>query len=206
MRARALVLATFLLVSVSLAAQENETGETKKTYAYSNVTEMGIITASPRGVGIEVTTANGVSIVKQHHLGLGLGIGACFHRYGGVFAYMPVFANYRYYFKPGKTFSPHVNASLGGMVLDKGYGIYSSLTMGFRVETKGFGYLYGYGLGFGAGNFTFSTGLSYAPVYREVYVERWDYDPIYGGPITYEVPEVKWTNLFGFVIKCGFSF
>ena len=204
MRARALVLTAFLLVLVSLAAQESETGETKKTYAYSNVTEMGIITASPRGVGMEVTTANGVSIYKQHHLGLGLGIGACFHRYGGIFTYMPVFANYRYYFKPEKTFSPHINASLGGMVLDKGYGIYSSLTMGFRVETKGFGYPYGFG--FAAGNFTFSTGLSCTPVYREVYVEKWDYDPIYGGTITYREYEVKWTNLFGFVIKCGFSF
>jgi hypothetical protein len=196
-RARAFVLAVFLVVLVSLSAQENET---KETYMYSNITELGIITTSPMGIGIEITTANGVSVDKQHHFGLGIGIGACFHRFGGVFAYMPVFFNYRYYFKPEKTFSPHMNASIGGIALVEGYGIYSSITMGFKTETKGLGY------GFRAGNFSFSTGLSFTPVYRKVYVEKKYFDRVSGYMATHSEYKMKWTNLFGIVIKCGFSF
>ena len=146
MKARALVLAAFLAGFVSLSAQENEA---KETIAYSNITEFGFLTMSIKGVSLEATTAHGISFNKQHHLGLGFGIGGCFYRsqFGESFGYMPIFLNYRLYFKPEKKFSPHVNVALGGITLEEGYGVYSSITMGFR-----------------AGKFSFSSGLSFMPI------------------------------------------
>ena len=76
MKARTFLAAAILLVSVSLSAQETET---KETIAYSNITEFGLITASPKGVGLEATTAHGISFNKTHHLGLGVGIGMSWH-------------------------------------------------------------------------------------------------------------------------------
>jgi hypothetical protein len=144
MKARVFVLAVFLAVSVFLSAQENEA---KESIRYSNITEFGFVVTSPQGVGIEATTVHGFSMNKQHHIGLGFGIGGCFHNsfFGG---YTPVFFNYRLYFRPEKTFSPHVNVSLGGLIATYGYGAYSSITMGFR-----------------AGKFSFSSGLSCMPIY-----------------------------------------
>jgi len=82
-------------------------------------------------------------------LGLGFGIGGCimFDSYWGdeeECAYTPIFVNYRYYFNPGKSFSPHINAALGGLIATDGGGIYSAITMGFL-----------------AGKFSFSSGFSF---------------------------------------------
>jgi len=144
MKARALVLAAFLAGFVSLSAQESET---KETTTYSNVTEFGFLTASPKGVSLEATTAHGFSINKQHNFGLGTGIGVNFSTNYSAVSYMPVFVNYRLYFKPEKSFSPHVNIAVGGLITRDGYGGYSSITMGFR-----------------AGKFSFSSGLSFMPI------------------------------------------
>ena len=185
MKARALVLAaTFLSISVSLSAQENET---KETIGYSNVTEFGLLSASPRGVSLEGTTAHGFSINKQHHFGFGTGIGINLSTNSAV-SYMPIFFNYRFYFKPEKTFSPHASIAIGGLTLEEGYGIYSSVTMGFR-----------------AGKFSFSSGLSFMPFvatkhYYDYYYDEWG---IYQS-ITKS--ESKWSYPFGITIKCGFAF
>jgi len=145
MNVRALVLAAaFLAVSASLSAQENET---KEPIGYSNVTEFGLLTASPMGVSLEGTTAHGFSINKQHHFGFGTGIGVNFSTNHSAVTYMPIFLNYRVYFKPEKTFSPQFNIALGGLVTQNGFGAYSSVTMGFR-----------------AGKFSFSSGLSCMPI------------------------------------------
>ena len=143
------LVAAFLLAGFSLSAQEDEA---KETIRYSNVTEFGFTTASPRGISLEATTAHGISIEKQHCFGLGTGIGVNFlnrnsYNYTNrTTVYMPVFFNYRLYFKPEKTFSPHVNIAVGGLVLEEGTGIYSSIAMGFK-----------------AGSFSFSSGLSFMP-------------------------------------------
>ena len=169
MGARALILAASLLMCVSLFAQENEK---KETYTYSNITEFGYAAASFKGVLLEATTVNGVAIDKQHLFGLGVGFGTnVFHTsFENVFVYMPIFLNYRFYFKPEKTFSPHVNVSLGGIAMEEGRGLYSSVTMGFK-----------------AGIFSFSSGLSFTPIY-------------------YKEKTKKDVSLFGITLKCGFSF
>jgi len=174
MKARIFVLAAFLLVSISLSAQENEKKEHAK---YSNITEIGFVTASPQGIAIEATTAHGVLFDKTHQLGLGLGIGMGF-RYGYSNPHMPIFFNYRCYLKPNNTFSPHVNMAVGGLILLDGVGIYSSVTMGFR-----------------AGFFSFSSGLSFTPIYGS------GYRPRYKPPIS-----DSWDFPFGITLKVGFTF
>ena len=193
MNVRALVLAAaFLAVSISLSAQENETKEVVK---YSNITEFGLLTTSIKGVCLEATTIHGISINKAHHLGLGFGIGGCFYSdayFGEIFGYTPIFLNYRFYFKPEKTFSPHVNISTGGLVIEDGYGVYSSITMGFR-----------------AGKFSFSSGLSFMPMYKEIYkhqfVEYIDYWGNYNR-FSYSTSKWQWSYPFGITLKWGFAF
>ena len=182
MKARVFVLAAILAAAVSLSAQENESNESIR---YSNVTEFGFVTASPQGVGLEATTAHGFSVNKQHHFGLGFGIGVSFRRNSTPVTYMPVFLNYRLYFRPDKTFSPHVNISAGGVALEESVGGYASITMGFR-----------------AGKFSFSSGLSVMPILRDVEVKE-PY-PYYGTCIA--IYETKWTYPFGITLKWGFSF
>ena len=163
----------FLFVSVCLSAQENE------SISYSNVTEFGLITASPKGVGLEATTAHGIAFDKTHLLGFGVGIGINWHSQNNT-AYMPIFVNYRCYFKPNSNFSPHVNVAVGALIPRDGMGIYSSVTMGFR-----------------AGKFSFSSGLSYTPMQG---VGRYSvfYDP-------YWKPK-SWYHPFGITLKWGFAF
>jgi len=190
--------ASFLLATGSLFAQENE------KIKYSNVTEFGFTTVSPRGISLEATTAHGFSIEKQHHFGLGTGMGVCFHRGGFVTSndfygysssthgkiYMPIFFNYRFCFKPEKTFSPHVNIAVGGLATNDGAGIYSAITMGFK-----------------AGAFSFSSGLSFMPIcvkedYYGYYYDNW-------GNIRPETtPKIfnKWYFPFGITLKAGFTF
>jgi hypothetical protein len=107
--------------------------------------------------------------------------------------------NYRYCFTPNKKFSPHVNASLGGAMVEDGGGVYASLTMGFKVK-----------------KFSFSSGLSFMAVQRnEVGYKDFDdsyFDEYTGTWIKYpytswiEYTEKNWYFPFGFTIKCGLAF
>ena len=173
------VLAAFLFVSACLSAQENE------SISYSNVTEFGLITASPKGAGLEATTAHGIALNKTHLLGFGVGIGMSWHRENNT-AYMPIFFNYRCYFKPNNSFSPHVNVSLGALVPRDGMGIYSSVTMGFR-----------------AGKFSFSSGLSFTPIYGE---DRYGYGYGYWHSAPIKPINNSWYYPFGITLKGGFTF
>ena len=177
-------------ICISLFAFANAQEETSKIN-YANITEGGIITASPRGVALEATTINGFSINKSHVVGLGFGIGISYNQsyVGNGAAYTPIFVNYRYYFKPDQKFSPHVNAAVGGLITEDGGGIYSTITAGFRVK-----------------RFSFSSGISMMALQRDV--NLWDY---YGsgidvGGCVVDSYEKEWFYPFGFVIKCGFSF
>ena len=160
-----------LLSSTSLFSQENGSQE---KFKYSNITEFGFITINPQSFAFEATTVQGFSINKKHHLGLGLGIGMNL-KYG---YYMPIFVNYRFYFHPERTFTPHVNYALGGILMEESGGIYNTLTMGFK-----------------AGAFSFDSGLSWMMVtYRDYPIGH-----SYRGDWNAEFP-------FGIVLKCGFSF
>ncbi|MCL2245756.1 MAG: hypothetical protein FWC10_01400 [Lentimicrobiaceae bacterium] len=177
-----------IFASVSLFAQESES---QNSISYSNVTEFGVIAASPKSVFFEATTAHGFALNKQHHFGFGVGIGGNFHSdyRTGVEAHMPLFLNYRFYFKPDKRFSPHVNVALGGAILKDGGGLYSSVTMGFR-----------------AGKFSFSSGLSFLAIQRD---EAWyDYEDPYGygyNNATWR-KESNWYFPIGITLKWGFAF
>ena len=174
MKTKTLVLVALLFVPVSLSAQENET---KETYTYSNITEFGFFTTNIDGVAIEATTVHGFAVDNKHHFGLGIGFGASTHIYY-TSSYIPVFANYRLYFKPDQKRSPHVNASLGGLMIKDGGGVYSSLAMGFK-----------------AGGFSFSSGLSFMAINQK---ER--------GYYSFEHSDSQWSYPFGIIIKWGFTF
>jgi len=177
--------AIFLTATVFLSAQENEKNEKMK---YSNVTEFGFFASSPRGISVEATTAHGFSFQKQHHFGLGVGFGVYIHWYyyrpNRGTMYMPIFFNYRYYFKQGEKFSPHINVAVGGITIEDGAGVYSAITMGFK-----------------AGAFSFSSGLSFMPFYRkfEINSSPWE---------TFAPPYslTKWYYPFGMTLKVGFAF
>jgi len=178
MRARALAFIAFLLVSGSLFSQE------KETIKYSNITECGFFATSPRSLGWEVTTVNGFSAHRQHCLGLGLGFGYILGFADDYFLlHTPVFINYRLYFKPDNSFSPHLNIAMGGTMVTDGGGFYSSVTMGFKSK-----------------KFSFSSGLSFLAVEREV--ERGNYH--WGYWRTELIKE--WIYPLGLTIKCGFTF
>jgi len=169
--------------SIALFAQENETTEQIR---YSNITEFGLIATSPIGISFEATTVHGIAIMKKHHFGFGVGIGGTAHRdyRNGMGAHMPLFVNYRCYFKPDRNFSPHVNVALGGLVINDGHGIYSSVTAGFK-----------------AGKFSFSSGFSFLAVQRD---DRWyNYDPWTGGSWQ---DAKNWYFPFGITLKWGFAF
>ena len=193
------LIITVLSVSVSLFAQDNkEENKYNETIMYSNITEFGIAAASPRGIALEGTTVHGFSLHKQHHLGVGIGIGftSCsytyryYYPYGGYSSmhsyssgYTPIFVNYRYYFFPNRKRSPHVNASLGGLITgdgeSSGGGIYSSITMGYRVR-----------------KFSLSSGFTFMAICNEEEQVSYGYAPT----------KNKWHFPVGFTIKLGFSF
>ena len=203
MKSKIFIIVAFLWVNVSLIAQERETHENIK---YSNISEFGLVTASIKGVSIEATTAHGFSFNKAHHLGLGVGIGVNIYTVTTVsswdgsysykspksLAYMPIFLNYRFYLKPEKTFSPHVNIAIGGLALEESAGFYSSITMGFR-----------------AGKFSFSSGLSLLPMHRKEEVINYrEVTDMWGYTYTETYSEYQWKMAypFGITLKCGFSF
>jgi len=174
-----------LFTSVSLFAQENEN---KERITYSNITEFGVITASPKSVTFEATTVHGFALKKQHHFGFGVGIGGCYHTnfWSGMAAHLPLFFNYRLYFKPDKKFSPHFNVALGATILNDGAGGYSSVTMGFR-----------------AGKFSFSSGFSFLAIQRNEYGHS--FDGYYYG-YYYDVKTPNWYFPLGITLKWGFAF
>lgn len=185
MNVKTVAISALFLASVSLFAQENESkNESNEAIKYSNITEFGFLTTNPSGIAFEAVTIHGFSIDKKHCLGIGIGMGLSSHLYSSPF-YTPVFVNYRYYFSPHKTFSPHVNVAVGGVGVEDGFGIYSVITAGFR-----------------AGKFSFSSGVSFMPVYEQHYYDNYYYG-YYGG---YHESRKEWIYPFGIVLKVGFSF
>ena len=200
MKVIAFVLTSFLLVFVPLSAQEKTTAD---SITYSIIGESGMVSASIRGISFETTVVNGISINKQHLIGLGMGFGDNFYTivYSSPYSraessssavYMPIFVNYRFYIKPQKTFSPHINVAAGGIWIENGGGIYSSLTMGFR-----------------AGFFSFSSGLSLMAIHQKEGMAFDEYfDPYTNTFYSYSRPEPVWIWRYplGITVKVGFSF
>ncbi|MDR2410686.1 MAG: hypothetical protein LBE13_21600 [Bacteroidales bacterium] len=185
MKVKVFLSSMFLWASiVILFAQEQ--GH-KKNIDYSNISEVGFVTTSPRGIAFEATTVNGFSINKKHHIGLGVGFGGSFYEtyYTGT-AYTPVFINYRFYFKPENKFSPHVNISAGGLLVKDGEGLCSSFTAGFK-----------------AGKFSFSSGISFMAIYRGEKVTK--EDCYYSYRYSYKTTVSQWHFPFGITVKCGFT-
>ena len=124
MKSKAVLVVIFVFSMMLIQAQNQE----EKKIKYSNITEWGLLgSPSERFISFEGTTVNGFAI-DGHNLGIGLGIGFG-HDYG---IYCPTFINYRYYFNPLKSFTPHINVALGAMSQSDGIGFYSTLTSGFR--------------------------------------------------------------------------
>jgi len=191
MKVRAIAFSAFLLAAVSAFSQENET---KENIRYSNITEGGFIATSPKGFGFEATTVNGFSMNKQHCLGLGLGFGYLMSLSDDYFyLHMPVYFNYRLYFNPEKSFTPHLNIALGGVMIEEGGGLYSAVTLGFKVY-----------------KFSFSSGISFMAINGDVEktYERSRVDPYSGYTYTeyYSKTVSEFFYPFGFTLKCGFSF
>jgi len=177
MKKTAFTLITLLSASVFLFAQKDEK---EKIVAYSNISEFGLMTVSHQSIAFEATTVQGLSIKQKHHIGLGIGIGYSMPRYDES-GYIPLFVNYRFYFKPDAKISPHITASIGGLIVEawKEYGIYSSFTMGFKVRT-----------------FSFSSGFSFMPM------------PLSRGSYMFDMgqPPPDWNYPFGITLKFGFVF
>ena len=196
----------FFFASATLFAQEKET---KQNITYSSITEFGVASLSPQCYSFEASVAQGFALNKKHHFGIGIGIGEIMRIDNSIedniSISMPVFLNYRHYFKPDKTFSPHVNASLGGIMLKNGGGIYSVIATGFRV-----------------GKFTLSSGISFlafrkketywenvrVPYYEGYYDEQGDYHIDECGYYYASSPRErnKWHFPLGITLKWGFAF
>ena len=200
MKIRALIVtSSFLLASISLSAQKKESTEVK----YSIIGEFGMVGAGLKGIGIETTVVHGISFNKQHLVGLGIGFGDNFYsvKYSSPYStsisttsavYTPVFINYRFYFKPEKMFSPHINMAIGGLWIERGEGVFSSLTMGFKV-----------------GMFSFASGLSFMAIHQKDGQEFFEYfDPNTNAFYSYSLPDPVWIwrYPFGVTLKVGFSF
>ncbi|MDR2410687.1 MAG: hypothetical protein LBE13_21605 [Bacteroidales bacterium] len=137
---------------------------------------------------IEQIVCNGIAINEQHLVGIGMGLGMGI---SGVIndntntIYCPVYVNYRYYFKTG-TSSPHVNFSIGGMILSDSEAWYSSLTAGFRKH-----------------KFTFSSG-----VFFHAY-QYTKYTTVYNDPLFYsgkEESKVIQEFPVGLIVRVGVAF
>ncbi|MDD3280679.1 MAG: hypothetical protein PHC83_03820 [Bacteroidales bacterium] len=179
MKLKAVLVVIFVFSMMLIQAQNQEDNKVK----YSNITEWGLLgSPSERFIAFEGTTVNGFAI-GGHNLGIGLGLGL-----GGDMdaaepgVYCPIFINYRYYFNPLKSFTPHINVALGGMSRVEAMGIYSTLTTGFRSH-----------------KFSFSSGFFFQAYESEI----WDYDQ-YG--IYYNTNKKEWRYPWGIMIKVGFSF
>jgi len=173
-------------VSVCILAQENA-----RTISYSNITETGFMSMNLRGVAVELTTIHGFAIDNKHHLGFGFGIGSNSHKpdndyYSYLSGYIPVFINYRLYFKPEQTRSPLLNASLGGVNMKNGGGFYSSFTGGYKI-----------------GDFSFSSGISFMAISQKPSSNHYY---IYPNSPQLIPTNSKWVFPFGIAIKFGYVF
>lgn len=178
MKSKAVLLVIFVFSMMLIQAQNQE----EKKVKYSNITEWGLLgSPSERFIALEGTTVNGFAI-GGHNLGIGLGLGLGGDLDDEPGVYCPIFINYRYYFNPLKSFTPHINVALGGMSRVEAMGIYSTLTTGFRSH-----------------KFSFSSGFFFQAYESEI----WDYDQ-YG--IYYNTNKKEWRYPWGIMIKVGFSF
>jgi len=179
MKSTLFAFSLFLFTSLSLSAQEQgaeEKTEKEKPIRYSNITELGVIGFAAIWDILGGTTANGISINKEHFVGMcvGVGLGRLPHVYST--AYFPLFANYRYYFIPNGKSSPHVDMAVGG-ILSNNNGFYSSFAIGFRAR-----------------NFTFSLGIPFIAMSCQT-----------DNRIS-KTSEHHWDYLCGATIKMGFTF
>ncbi|MDL2227525.1 hypothetical protein LJC30_01365 [Odoribacter sp. OttesenSCG-928-L07] len=140
-----LVIVIFTLSYFGVYAQENN----KTKFDYSNITEMSFAVNPLRPyLSCEFVSVHGVSINKNHVIGLGGGIGGnCLDNEGVL---CPLFLNYRYRFNVDQKLSPHINIALGTVLYDGGEGLYSSLIGGFSVGVFSFSggfFFYAYEVG-----------------------------------------------------------
>ena len=170
-----IIFITIALLCVAFQAQSQETEQKQTTVKYSLIVESGF-QAGWDYVGFEHTVVNGIRINDKHAVGFGLGFGT------PIFSqlYCPIYANYRYYFNK-KDFSPHVNVAFGGVMFDKGGGLYSTITSGFRFH-----------------RFSFSSGMFFQGI-RDNRPLR---SILPGGCYGYSSNYFSW----GFVLKAGVTF
>jgi hypothetical protein len=179
MKLTAFAFNLFLFASVSLSAQELYEVETEngKAIRYSNITEIGVIGFANIWDILGGTTVNGISINKEHFVGMGLGagLGRFPHVYSTI--YFPLYANYRFYFISNGKSSPHIDLAVGGILSNGNNGFYSSFAIGFRAR-----------------NFSFSLGMPF--IAMSCQVENRIYKTI----------EHHWDYLYGGTVKIGFTF
>jgi hypothetical protein len=97
---------------------------------YSFLTESAIA-FSPTNYTIQQTFVNGLTINKQHTIGLGLGIGEVLDDESSSVISMPIFANYRCNFlSPNR--SPFINVAAGVSLRKESPQLYSTLTAGLQ--------------------------------------------------------------------------
>jgi hypothetical protein len=97
---------------------------------YSFLTESGI-SFSPKNATLQQTFVNGITINKQHTIGLGLGIGEVIDDESSSIVSMPIFANYRCNFlSPDR--SPFINVAAGVSLHKDSPQLYSTLTAGLQ--------------------------------------------------------------------------
>lgn len=172
---------------ISVSAQEDSS---PKKFSFSNITEFGFPATGSQGVTFEATTVYGFAINRQHCIGIGFGFGLSTKISAGysLFSnglYTPIYFNYRVYFKPEKTFSPHINFATGGIFVNNGKGSLVSIASGFKAR-----------------KFSLSSGLSFMAINRE----REVYDACYYEDYSYPYIYKEWIYLFGVTLKVGVTF
>jgi len=176
MKSKAVLIVIFVFSMMLIQAQNQE----EKKIKYSNITEWGLLgSPSERFISFEGTTVNGFAI-DGHNLGIGLGLGLGGDVDDDVNIYCPIFINYRYYFNPLKSFTPHINVAFGGISKERAMGIYSTLTTGFRSR-----------------KFSLSSGFFFQAYETEIqyFNDEGDY-----------TNKNEWKFPWGIMIKVGFSF
>lgn len=177
----ALIFSCFQLFAQE-QTQEQEEKPVEMKYAVS--IESGYQAGLNGWIGMEHVVVNGFRLNKQHVVGLGIGFGYFFNDE----MYCPIYLNYRYYFTTKSSFTPHVNIALGGLTVEDGGGLYSTLTTGFRKH-----------------KFTLSTGIfffayQYESGYQEVLYDQ------YGSPRYINHKDITTEMPWGFMIKLGVAF
>jgi hypothetical protein len=107
-----IIIAAIIMVApfLSFGQREEKTEEKTKPVmkiSYSFINEYG--TFAGGSIGFTGVFVNGISLNKTHLIGIGMGYEAD-TRAGQS---MPIYVNYRYYFKGKKQFNPLINVGLG---------------------------------------------------------------------------------------------